>query len=168
MKRTIVKLQSVRLELYVYTIMIYGFKQFAPNAIFYKSSFTCITGPIILFFKRHFLFTVCPGFFPYLVLPPILRVDDDQELACVSPEARPALNVQMVIDGKRIVTNSSIYSDLNNYFITSVTTSDIRRAWNGKEINCCYQSEYCDRLCRPAETLMVACEFGKTFILPSL
>lgn len=107
------------------------------------------------------LILVCPTFFPRLILPSPLKLGIGQEITCVSPEARPALNVQMLIDSKQINVSMSTLNDLNHYYVTTASTSEITRNWNGKPIKCCFFSECCGRLCRPADTLNLECKFQR-------
>lgn len=85
--------------------------------------------------------------------PPNLEVPDvlvgKQTVACVSPHSRPTLNLEISVDNKTINTAINVTTDTSRLMNqkTFAYTTSFPKAWNGKNIKCCQNNDYCDKTC---------------------
>lgn len=105
-------------------------------------------------------FAECPSVFPNLQVPKKLRLGKNEAVMCTSPDARPALNIELLVDDTDVSDNANMTfsSDIMNYLKSVARLSSFDKTWNGKQIECCFKSHFCEKLCCPRQTLNIECK----------
>lgn len=114
-------------------------------------------GPKLLHWA-FFISSECPKSFPTINIPANLKLGEGQDITCISPGARPSLDMQMFVDNDSIPIAAEVSADKNKCNITTAAALTLYRHWNGGKLRCCFYSAHCEKVCSPEKPIKLQCK----------
>lgn len=88
------------------------------------------------------------------------KIDGNQAVTCVSPDARPTPVVELYVDGELIQSKSTTVPVVSTKTEKTIVTAIPQRAWNNRKLKCCYSGWHIDRMCSPELKINMSCMYS--------
>lgn len=96
---------------------------------------------------------------PIVNIPVDLRLDNNPNVSCISPLARPAPHVELRIAGNAVPSSTYRSSNSNTSTEQETAVAEVKREWNNESLSCCYTWQHSETMCSFDEVIDIKCWF---------